>query len=219
MSDINSQPAKGERAAITGYFAQYRISAGIIIGSLRRDDLRWIKIADPAAGKVDDFQICTVKRVDAYQIKWSQHPGNITFGKFTNSSDSELSLLRQLAEGWKLLKQANPSERVVVHLLTNASPSVSDSEAEESPSHFSAFLAECWEPVHKKQDSTNIPSKWIKAWTALRLASELEDGEFDEFITNCELNFRYSLSAKGESGSIDAQIYEDDIRPRTDYSA
>ena len=50
-------PAWGERDAVTGYYPQYRISAARVIRALRDDTLQWIAVADPKAGRVDDFQI------------------------------------------------------------------------------------------------------------------------------------------------------------------
>lgn len=48
-------PAEGERRAVIGLFAQYRISASLILLSLRDQTLEWIRVADPKAGRVDDF--------------------------------------------------------------------------------------------------------------------------------------------------------------------
>ena len=59
----NREPAWGERDAITGYYPQYRISAAQVIRALRDDTLQWIAVADPKAGRVDDFQIGSDQRV------------------------------------------------------------------------------------------------------------------------------------------------------------
>ncbi len=53
----SDEPARGERDAQTGYYPQYKLSAEIVVRSIRRPDLLWIAIADPKAGRVDDFQI------------------------------------------------------------------------------------------------------------------------------------------------------------------
>ena len=76
-------PAEGERRAIGGYYPQYRISASLILRSLRDGSLQWIRIADPEAGRIDDFQIGRQSRVDAFQMKWSRYPANFTFNDLT----------------------------------------------------------------------------------------------------------------------------------------
>ena len=77
----------GERAAISGYRPQYEIAASIVLYHLRNGTLEWIKLADPNAGSIDDFQIATPGRLDAYQVKWSQHSSNVTYNyfRFTNA--------------------------------------------------------------------------------------------------------------------------------------
>lgn len=47
------QPAQGERRAISGYYAQYRIASAIILRHLQNDSLQWLRLADPTAGRVD----------------------------------------------------------------------------------------------------------------------------------------------------------------------
>ena len=61
-------PAMGERRAIGGYHPQYRVAAGLILRGLRDGTLEWIRVADPEAGRVDDFQIATANSLDAYQV-------------------------------------------------------------------------------------------------------------------------------------------------------
>lgn len=66
-------PAMGERRAIGGYHPQYRVAAGLILRAFRDGTLESVRVADPEAGRVDDLQIATRGRLDAYQIKWSRH--------------------------------------------------------------------------------------------------------------------------------------------------
>lgn len=122
----SNEPAWGERNAVTGYYPQYRISAAMVISGLREGSLRWIAIADPKAGRVDDFQIATEQRVDAYQFKWSRYGGNISFNELIRASDSSPNLIEQLSDGWRRLRATYPGQRIVVHLTTNQQPSTSD---------------------------------------------------------------------------------------------
>ena len=64
-------PASGERAAISGYSAQYIVAAEIIYEHIKRGSLDWIRLIDPEAGRVDDVVIGSTGRVDAYQVKWA----------------------------------------------------------------------------------------------------------------------------------------------------
>ena len=94
-----TNPADGERNAIGGFVPQYRISASLILRQLREKNLKWIKIADPEAGRVDDFQMCGHSQVDAYQVKWSKYPDNFTLNDLVKGSSKEPSLILQLADG------------------------------------------------------------------------------------------------------------------------
>jgi len=67
-----ARPAEGERSAVRGYSAQYRVAAELIYAAVLDGDLEWIRVADPDAGRVDDIQVGRTGRVDAYQIKWGE---------------------------------------------------------------------------------------------------------------------------------------------------
>ena len=73
------RPGDGERRAISGYYGQYHVAANEILKSLREEGLEWVRLADPLAGRIDDLQIGSQGRVDAFQVKWSQYPGSFTF--------------------------------------------------------------------------------------------------------------------------------------------
>ena len=98
-------PAEGERRAIGGYYPQYHVAAALILRALREESLESIRIADPEAGRVDDIQIVSRGRLDAFQVKWSRygHPA-VTFRELTNADDSTPSLIAQLADGWTRLR-------------------------------------------------------------------------------------------------------------------
>src|SRR5438128_2527977 len=119
----NQSPGMGERRALGGYHPQLLIASSLILTSLNEGTLNWIRLADPDAGWLDDFQIGADHRVDAYQIKWSRYPGNFSFRDLTRSSARSPSLIEQLADGWKKLGAKRPGHRTVVHLVTNERPS------------------------------------------------------------------------------------------------
>ena len=119
----STRPAEGERRAIGGYSPQYHVAAAAILSGLREHGLQWIRVADPDAGRVDDLQVGSEGRVDAYQVKWSQFPGLFSFNDLVSDKDNAPNLLAQLADGWSRLRKSYPKCRILVHLLTNQTPS------------------------------------------------------------------------------------------------
>jgi hypothetical protein len=195
-----TKPAEGERRALGGYIPQYLVAAYLILRSLRDGSLQWIRIADPEAGRVDDIQIGSQSRVDAFQVKWSQYQGNLTFNRLVSASGDEPSLMRQLADGWQQLKKSNSGACIVVHLVTNDIPSTSDQPPVDenqppSPRHFAAFLGQVWQPARKNLQNSNwsVPAEWKLAWDKIQAQTDLPDDDFLAFIQDCELEFNYKL--------------------------
>lgn len=224
MSKIKDEPAQGERNAITGYYPQYRISAALIIEGLRSGNLQWIAVADPTAGRVDDFQIATETSVDAYQFKWSRYPGNFTFNDLVKKSDSTPSLIEQLADGWRRLGKSNANKRVVVHLMTNETPSISKNTTlpirqpvPEHP-HFSAFIEQVWKVAQNTplSDEFQVPQPWQAAWENIQSESGLGKNEFFRFVRDCNLEFGCNLPQPEETSLRDAEIYENDLNHVTE---
>ena len=196
------QPAEGERNAIVGYDGQYRVSASLILDGLLNAQLDWVRIADPEAGRVDDLQIGSQGRVDAYQVKWSQFPQLFSFNELVGGKGSSGGLIAQLAQGWTTLKHKNPNKRIVVHLITSNLPSthaqVPLGERRPTPSHFAAFIEQVWRPAHQSSPDAHfdIPSVWLPAWRALCKASGLGANEFQEFVRDCVLEFGYQVDQR-----------------------
>lgn len=71
--------AAGERAAMGGYVPQFNEFARFAYCELVNNNLKWIKIADPDAEKLDDIQYATRNEVHTYQVKW---------GNWARESDS-----------------------------------------------------------------------------------------------------------------------------------
>src|SRR6266567_293789 len=105
-----TSPGEGERRAIGGYYPQYRIAASLILRHLQNDSLQWIRLADPEAGRVDDFQIGSQARVDAFQVKWHMYGDNFTFNDLKAPSGGDPSLISQLADGWQRLRAKYPGQ-------------------------------------------------------------------------------------------------------------
>ncbi len=202
------RPGEGERRAVGGFYAQYRVSASLILAALSSRLLRWIRLADPEAGRVDDLQIGGENRVDAYQAKWARYGGNVSFRELTTGTGEDPSLIEQLADGWKRLRDAYRSRRIVVHLITNQTPSTSDSppavEGDATPGHFAAFLEQAWRPARRSSGGQAVPSVWAQAWQDLRQATGLSDAEYEDFIRDCELEFGYS-APEGQTSELPEQ--------------
>jgi hypothetical protein len=107
-----------------------------------------IRLADPDAGRVDDFQIESLARIDAYQMKWERYPGAFSFKDLQ-------AIFPQLVQGWRTLRERYPFHRIVVHLVTNKHPSVDDTppvgNTHPRPSHLAAFLGQVWLPLRRAQ--------------------------------------------------------------------
>lgn len=193
-SPLNTPPpSQGERSAKVGFHAQDKFSASIILNRLRSRDLLAIRIADPDAGRVDDFQLLTSGRVDAWQVKWATHAGFITLNNLISGDGNKPCLIAQLADGWQRIKAQRTGSRVVVHLATNSRPSKSDKVLPPDPpsgAHLAAFMAECWQPLKLQRiEWDRWPKKWTSWMAALETASGLSPEDFIRFVLDCELDF------------------------------
>lgn len=182
-----------------GYGGQYGYAAKLIYKALLQGDLDSVKVADPDAGRVDDIQLFRGTRLDAYQVKWSEYIGSFTTKNLiAESAKGDIhhpSLIRQLAEGWTLLKTSYPDRIVRVHLVVRGVPSVNDKAGVGSKVHFQAFLRECWDTRSEwfKSPETLPPSKWINTFKAIQIASGLNADAFYEFSHNCFFLFEQGL--------------------------
>lgn len=203
----NHPSSSGERAAIIGYSAQYRIAAEIIYSALVAEELEWIALADPDAGRLDDIQVATPDRLDAYQVKWGEQTGALSFNDLTSGKGdtalvSSKGLIGQLAGGWQKFKQAHPTRRVVVHLvardIASASMRATIPHANNTVSkpNFQGFLTDCWvDRSWSTQGLVACPTGWSPALIELKDASSIGEVAFLSFIRDCELEFGYALQS------------------------
>ncbi|QXO95373.1 ATP-binding protein [Methanospirillum purgamenti] len=212
-------PSKGERNAIIGYKPQYEIAAIKIITAIKAGNLVSIKIADPDAGRVDDFQILSINRIDAYQIKWSEYPSSITYNKFISPIDGNPCYIAQLADGWKRLKNKFPSKKICVHFIHRNYPSTNDkinSCKKNNPDrlHFASFIAQIWNKIHNSSPEFRfqIPDEWDFAFQKFYESSKLETiEEFINFVKDCSLEFGYNIPNFEELPEKDRFSTIDDI--------
>src|SRR5204863_4090511 len=105
------RPGEGERNALVGFVPQYKIFAAQILRALHRRTLVAIAIADPEAERLDDIQIETANRIDAYQVKWSSSEAPVKPAEFRD-------LLHDMIVGCDAI-QAQRGLQVVAHTHTN----------------------------------------------------------------------------------------------------
>ncbi len=221
----NRPSASGERAAIIGYSAQYRIAAELIYSALMEGDLEWIALADPDAGRVDDIQLATSGRLDAYQVKWGEQTSTLSFNDLTSGKgDTTLitskGLIGQLAGGWYKLKQAHPTRRVVAHLIArdiaSASASISNDGNTISKANLQGFLTDCWaDRSWSTQGLGACSTGWNPALIELKDASGIDEAAFISFIRDCELEFGYTLQSA--SSTREGLRQEEDIMTLADF--
>lgn len=226
MPTVPTPPAEGERRAVRGFSSQYVVAASRILRSLRSQNLAWVRLADPDAGRVDDFQLGSLYDVHAFQVKWSHPVGTFTFADGKRSKRGQPALINQLADGWKRLRTIHSGRRVTVHLVTNDIPSTADRLIQRvrgvrgSRAHFAEFLAKCWIPAQTEaragRDPNNaVSADWQVAWEAWRQTSALTHEEWRIFVGDCELEFGVQDPREGPIDALrDAEIqaWGDDLQ-------
>jgi hypothetical protein len=200
---------------MSGYVPQYEVASSIVLRQLRDGTLKWVRVADPEAGRVDDLQVGSESRVDGFQVKWSQFGGPFTFKDLVGEKPSSPNLLAQLADGWTRLRAAHPGHRVVVHLVTNQTPSVGDKvpagDPKPEPCHFASFLAQAWGSFRESSPG-NVPDVWSSAWETLRLGSGLEKESFCHFVRDCELELGYNAPDLRTARRRDEETLHNDLK-------
>lgn len=210
-SDV-TRPADGERRAVRGFSNQYLVAAELIYESLRHNALEWIRVADPEAGRVDDIQIATPARLDAYQIKWSRFEERISFNDLVSSTgsgpDASPSPMQQLADGWRRLRTMHPGRTARVHFLTRSTASSADrinAPGIQGARHLQAFMAEAyrrrWDWATAAEQASL--SGWLPAIGRLKVASGVTDEEFPDFCSAFHLDLGYRLE---ESDAPDREM-------------
>jgi tetratricopeptide (TPR) repeat protein len=193
MAIKTTAPADGDRKDLGGKLPQFDAFAYFAYEELRRGDLSWIRVADPEALTLDDIQYATEDRIHAYQVKWSNQssPEPFSYTDFRN-------LVPEIVAGYNKLRIEYQDERksLVVHLLSNRTPSIHDSikEGERKIGSFTDFLREVWD---KLKSGHPVPPEWDAIKIAFQRCTGLDDQRFIEFIQAFELNLGFSLESFG----------------------
>lgn len=180
----------GERRAIIGLEPDYRVAAQLIYDALRKNELIRFWKGAHYAGQVDDVVIESKSRVDAYQIKWTQGGGAISFRDITAEPEGGASLIAQLAHGWRAGKSYHKVKAYYVHLLSPLPASSNDRlpfDRSNTPQQhdFASFLRTYRDATGAYRD------EWKVGIESLIHASRLTEVEFTEFVDYCRFDFEY----------------------------
>lgn len=182
-TDVESETADG---ADVDASERSRVVCSVILDRLRKQDVVWVRIADPEARRVDDLLIAGRSRIDAYLIRWSEWAETLSLAHLVEEADGKRCLVKRLANGWKKLKRQY-NLPVVVHLLTNDQASAKKFDgATKSDCHLAKFLAIEW----RKNDQRD--EKWADTWAQIKAASGLSDKLFSEFVEHCRFDCSYN---------------------------
>lgn len=209
-----TRPADGERAAVGGFSAQYRVAADLIYRSVWKGRLEFIRLADPEAGRVDDIQIATPGKLDAYQVKWSAQPSSFTFSDLISPNGKKPALIKQLADGWKALKASNVSREVRVHLVSRDYPSTHDSLGKKPDGTSSGSFSDLWvnvlQPLAKGQiTKADVPVAFADALERIRTSADLTDAELEPFLRCCSLDLMSQIGTANVGDEIDESLERD----------
>lgn len=198
---MTQSPTTGEQAALAGYRWQYDQIAERVYNALIEDDFVGVRLVAPDVGQADDLVLFRRGRVDAYQFRTGGGPltfKRITTRRKTRSGRRQLSLVRSLAEGWKLLKSKHapePGSNVRVRLVTDEPPSVSDQvrrpneSGEPAPRHFAAFLNLVLDPLRLGLvTAEQVDPPWRPALKELQVESGLDSTDFSIFVRELQID-------------------------------
>ena len=178
----------GERAAMSGYRAQY-VEFGIrVYNALIARELVEIRVADMEknVGKLDDICYVTGSEVHGYQVKWSNAGVSFKYSDFLDG-------IGGVADGWRKLRDAYPGMRVYAHLLTNRRCSSRDHIKGADGSvvgHFNEFVDEVLKrslgvpgvQVEKgRRTEARLDSKWGTVVKELQEKTGLQGSDWTSF--------------------------------------
>lgn len=218
---MQREPARGERANLGGIYPQYRAAALLLLDALSKGQFEEARLADPKAGRVDDWQILTTGRLDAYQFKWSKYQDTITLKSLVQAKKGEEPILQSLASGWLNRKAAYGNRLIVVHLATNSVASPNDLATETSGNelghqHFAAFIEGSWARVHAGEASIpSVGNPWHDTWTKMRVATQLGERDFYEFVRSCKLYFPFNVDFTSGLGEREKSAWDAAVKELT----
>jgi len=200
-------PAMGERRARWGYGYQDKVATERILGLLRKDirdgatRFEGVRLADLAAGRVDDFVLVCSNSVEGNSIKWSGEASPLNWGDLIGAS----GLLRELADGYQRLCSKWPGRAVSVRLQSNRPASVETYHAQIIKSiSVAEFLAKYWPLGPIASDSPQS----TEAWSKIAEHVGMTDTRLSQFVSSCELALGRPAPPGDSQDKLDWRHYE-----------
>ena len=182
----NIPPAMGERYARLGYGYQDCAATELVFRAVK-DEMRsggarleGVRLADKLAGRVDDCVLVWETRVQGNSIKWRDGGPPMGWAELVGSD----GLLKELAEGYRVLKQTWTSRRVQVRLQTSYPTSQSMRGRLVKDLSVADFVAKHWGRGPRAADDEPVRAAWRK----VELSTGLHGRELEEFARACELS-------------------------------
>jgi len=180
---------------------------------LQRRELEWVRVADVTAGRVDDLQLATPHRLEAFQFKFGTWPGTLTLNQLLASEGNAPPLIRSLADGWRERCTSFPGRYVVVTLATNHIASQHDVVTAlggaGGEKHFAAFRSQAWEPVSTGACSLeSTKNRWGDTWAQIAEVVGFEENELGIFVRQCRLDFGVRLEPGPEVSARERDVWE-----------
>jgi len=204
--------ADGERRAVTGLYTQYRLCARHIQRALQGGEFEWVHLMSREAGAMDDIVLATKGRLEALQLKHSTSPKGVTLASLLKpAADGKLSLIRQLANGWRALKKSHPDRIISARLVFRGIPTrlgqLDDQIALPNDESFHRFLLEGWGDDSKPEEL----EKWRGLRDAVAAEANLIKDEVDAFFSECGIEF------DDANARDDAVWAENDLKALTNH--
>ena len=206
LSPPPDAPALGERWARWGYGYQDKVATERILDSLRTDlrdghgDFEGVRLADLEAGRVDDFVLVRKGSVEGNSIKWSAAATDFLWSDLIGAS----GLLRELADGWKALRDRWNGPTITVRLHTNRPASNAKHHAQLIPFFSVAeFVDNNWPSGPDAADSEEVREAWGKIAEHVGLAGS----QLSEFVAHCALVFGQAQPPGAGPDNLDRKHY------------
>lgn len=204
-------PASGERAAALGFFAQYEVAAGLLLRALTQEaPLTWLALMDDEAGRLDDFQMATSDRLDAYQVKWSETGGQMPWSELQGYLTDLLNDRREIAA-------RHPDLAVSGHLYCDRVPSRGRIGAapkdDKGPYSCAGAVKELLQPAIEQRFAAleDIPDRWRWLWDRVARTADLTAAELLGEMPQLRLEFGQQLPKRLEIPGQDKARFDRDI--------
>jgi len=211
MSDLpiehrSEPPAMGERRARWGLGYQDKVATARILEILK-DEFRTgasvfegVRLADLEAARVDDFVLVWNTEVQGNSIKWRGDAAPVNWGELIGAD----GLLKELAEGYSRLSNKWSGKKIRVRLQSNRPPSTERHHAQLIGTFSVAdFLRDRWKIGPTDQDHAELEA----AWSKIAEHVGLKNGDFNDFIKNCEIVLGFPEPPVASPDSEDVRHY------------